>query len=134
MQIAPYLMFNGQCREAFDVYARLLGGRITFSQTHGESPAKDKVDAGWQDKIMHITLEAGACTLMGSDAPPPHYQKPAGLSVSLGVDTHAEGERIFTALADGGHVGMPFGKTFWSSGFGMVTDRFGIPWMINTAS
>lgn len=134
MQIAPYLMFKGQCREAFDLYARVLGGRITFSQTHGESPMKDKVSADWQDKIMHITLEAGACSLMGSDAPPQHYQPPAGMSVSIGVATHAEGQRIFTALADGGHVTMPFDKTFWSPGFGMVTDRFGTPWMINTAS
>jgi PhnB protein len=129
MELAPYLNFDGSCREAFGFYADLLGGTIAFMQTFGESP----VDAppGWHDKVMHATLTLGADRLMGSDAPPQHYHRPQGTYVSLQLKTRQDGERIFKAFADGGTVEMPFTETFWSPGFGMVVDRFGIPWMVN---
>lgn len=129
MELAPYLNFDGSCREAFRFYADLLGGTVTFMQTFGESP----MDAppGWQDKVMHATMTVGAQRLMGSDAPPQHYQRAQGTYLSIGLKSLAEGERVFTALADGGTVEMPFGKTFWSPGFGSVVDRFGTRWMIN---
>ncbi len=82
-------------------------------------------------KIMHALLEVDGKALMGSDAPPQHYREAKGLSVSLGIDKVAEAERIFAALAEGGNVGFPLQKTFWAARFGMATDRFGIPWMIN---
>lgn len=131
MQIAPYLNFNGRCGEAFALYAKALGGSITFSQTFGESPMKDQVAPEWHDKIMHATLVVGGQMIYGADAPPPHDATPKGFSVSISVTSPEEGERVFTALADGGDVRMPFGKTFWSPGFGMVVDRYGIPWMVN---
>ncbi len=131
MQIVPYLNFNGQCAEAFELYAEAFGGRITFTQTFGESPMKDQVPADWQDKVMHMTLVAGDQTLYGADAPPPHYATPQGMTVSLDVKSAEEGERIFAVLAERGQVRMPFSKTFWSPGFGMVVDRYGIPWMVN---
>jgi len=131
MQISPYLNFNGQCAEAFDFYAKTLGGTITFKQTHGESPMKDQVGADWQDKIMHVTLAIGDNVIMGSDAPPTHYAAPQGMYVSIRIANPAEGERVFNALAKDGNVHLPFQKTFWSAGFGMVIDRFGIPWMVN---
>jgi len=134
MKISPYLLFDGQCEAAFTLYAQTLGGTITFKQTHGESPTASQVAPEWQGKIMHITLSAGDNVIMGSDAPPDHYQKPQGVQVSIGVNDAAEGERIFKALADGGSVTLPFQKTFWSSGFGMLVDRFGTPWMVNTES
>jgi PhnB protein len=131
VQISPYLNFNGRCSEAFAFYAKTLGGAITFTQTFGESPMKDTVPPEWRDKVMHTTLTIGEQQLMGSDAPPPHYATPQGMTVSLQLASPQDGERIFNALADGGQVRMPFSKTFWSAGFGMVVDRFGIPWMVN---
>jgi PhnB protein len=131
MELAPYLLFNGQCREAFEVYEKVLGGKIVMIQTHGESPMKDQVSADWQDKVMHVHLQVGQFSLMGSDAPPQHYQKPQGMSVSISLKSADEGGRVFRDLAEGGRVTMPFDKTFWSPGFGMLVDRFGTPWMVN---
>jgi PhnB protein len=133
MNIAPYLNFSGNCAEAFALYEKALGGKITYRSTFGESPMKDNVSPDWQQKIMHITLMVGDRVLMGSDAPPEHAAKPQGFGVSIEVDTAAEAERIFNALSEGGTVTMPFQKTFWSPGFGMAKDRFGIPWMVGVA-
>lgn len=81
---------------------------------------------------MHVRFSISGDVLMASDSPPDYYQgKPQGISVSLQIDDVAEAERKFNALIDGGTVTMPFGRTFWSKGFGMGVDRFGIPWMIN---
>ena len=132
MELSPYLSFNGQCAEAFKFYERCLGGRIVMSQTFRESPAKDQVPADWHDKVIHVRLEVDGKALMGSDAPPDHYAPPQGIHVSIGVASPAEAKRIFTALAENGTVTMPFEQTFWSPGFGMLVDRFGVPWMVNT--
>jgi PhnB protein len=130
MKLSPYLNFAGQCAAAFAFYEQCLGGKIIFTQTFAESPMKDQVPADWQDKIMHVSLAVGDHVIMGSDAPPAEYVAPQGMQLSIGVPL-AEGERIFNALAANGNVTMPFQKTFWSPGFGMVVDRFGIPWMVN---
>lgn len=134
MELSPYLNFNGTCAEAFNVYAQVLGGRIESSQTFGDSPMKDNVPPEWRDKIIHTQLDLGSFKLLGSDAPPPHYAKPQGMGVCYTANDAAQGERIFKALAEGGTVTMPFQKTFWSPGFGMVTDRFGVPWMVNVGA
>ena len=131
MQISPYLNFNGRCAEAFKLYERVLGGKIVAMHTHGETPAKDFVPPNWHDKVMHVRLETGAMALMGSDAPPDRYTAPKGMFVSVNVKTVPDGARIFKELSDNGTVTMPFEQTFWSPGFGMLVDRFGIPWMIN---
>lgn len=131
MELSPYLNFNGQCAAAFKFYEKCLGGKIVMMQTHGESPMKDKVPADWHDRVIHARLIVGDTALMGSDAPPAHYAAPQGLSVSISVPSPVDAERIFNALADNGKVSMPFQKTFWSSGFGMLVDRFGTPWMVN---
>ncbi len=132
MKLNTYLNFNGRCAEAFTFYEKTLGGKISTIMTHGESPAKDTVPADWHDKIMHVRLDVGDQILMGSDAPPAYYQAPQGMVVSVTVPATAEAERIFNTLAEGGKITMPFQKTFWSAGFGMARDRFGIPWMVNT--
>jgi len=132
MEFTPYLNFNGTCRQAFTFYQQVLGGTIDFMQTHGDSPMKDHVSPDWHDKIMHATLNVDGTTIMGSDAPAEHYTPAQGMYVSIGVPTATEGARIFSALAEGGKVTMPFSQTFWSPGFGMVVDRFGTPWMINS--
>jgi PhnB protein len=134
MNIAPYLHFPGTCAEAFALYEKTLGGKITFRSTFGESQMKDSVGPEWHQKIMHITLTIGDRVIMGSDAPPAHFAKPQGFGVSIEAADYADAERIFTALSEDGNIAMPFQKTFWSPGFGMATDRFGVPWMIGVAT
>ena len=132
MHINTYLNFNGQCREAFEFYAGVLGGQITFSMTWGEMPGADQFPKETHHLIMHATLNVGDGVVMGADSPPGRYQQPKGMNVSIHTSDKAEGDRIFKALSEGGNVTMPFEQTFWSPGFGMCVDRFGIPWMVNT--
>ena len=131
MQINPYLNFNGQCEAAFQLYERVLGGKITFKMTHGESPMAGTVPPDWQGKIMHATLDLGDRILQGSDASPEHFSKPHGFCLSIGTKDPAEAERLFTALSENGTVQMPLQETFWASRFGMLRDQFDIPWMVN---
>ncbi len=131
MQMNPYLFFNGQCEAAFKAYEECLGGKIEAMIPHAGTPAEQQVPAEWASKILHARMTVGNQVLMASDAPPGRYQEPQGFSVSLEVKDPAEAERIFKALAENGSVHMPFQKTFWAERFGMLTDRFGTPWMIN---
>jgi PhnB protein len=131
MQLIPYLNFNGQCETAFKFYEKCLGGKIIFMMRHEGSPVADQVPAEWRKKILHATLNVGDAVLQGADVPSDYYQKPQGLSVSINTKESAEADRIFHALAVNGTVQMPIQETFWAIRFGMVTDRFGIPWMIN---
>jgi PhnB protein len=131
MQLNPYIMFNGQCEAAFKFYEQCLGGKITAMVTHADTPAEANVPSEWRDRILHARLTVGDWVLMGSDTPPEHYEAPKGFSVTLGIDDPAEAERIFNALAENGTVRMPLQQTFWAARFGMLIDRFGIPWMIN---
>ena len=131
MQLSTHLLFDGQCEAAFQFYARCLGAKITFSMIYGGSPAEQQVPAEWRNRILHAALQVGDQVLMGADCPPGRYQPPQGFSVSIAVKDPAAAERIFHALAEGGKVTMPIQPTFWSPRFGMLVDRFGIPWMIN---
>lgn len=132
MDLSPHVSFNGQCAEAFRFYEQTLGGKVVMMMTHGESPAKDQVSPDWRDKVLHARFEVGGRALMGMDAPPGRYQTPQGNWLSVSVPAAAEAQRIFAALAAGGTIVMPFEKTFWSPGFGMAVDRFGVPWMVGT--
>jgi len=131
MQLNPYLMFNGQCEVAFKFYEQCLDGKIEMMMRHGDSPMAQQVPAEWHNKIVHARMLIGDKVLMGADAPPEHYEAPKGFSLSLSVDTPAEAERVFRALEQNGTVRMPLQKTFWAHAFGMLVDRFGIPWMVN---
>jgi PhnB protein len=132
MQVNTYLFFNGQCEAAFKFYERCLGAKIEAMMTHAGSPAEAQAPPGWRDKILHARLVVdGGTALMGSDAPPGHFEQPQGFSVSLGITDPAQAERIFQALAENGKVQMPLQKTFWAQRFGMLVDQFGIPWMVN---
>jgi PhnB protein len=131
MQLNPYLFFNGQCEAAFRFYERSLGAKIVAMMPHAGTPAEGQVPPEWRDKIIHARLVLGDQVLMGSDAPPEHFEKPQGFSVTLGIDDPADAERIFNALAENGTIRMPIQQTFWALRFGMLVDRFGIPWMIN---
>ena len=131
MQALPHLHFKGNCSEAFGFYAKTLGGRIAFSMTYGESPAAAQTPEEVRDQVIHARLELGSQAITGCDAPGDRYQTPQGFSVLAEVTEPTEAERIFGALAERGAITMPFQETFWARGFGMCTDRFGIPWMVN---
>lgn len=132
MHLNTHVNFNGQCKEAFAFYAELLGGEVEFMMTWGEMPGADKFPAETHNLIMHATVRIGDGSLMGADSPPGRYQQPKGMNVSLHFKEKSESERVFKALSEGGNITMPFEKTFWSPGFGICTDRFGVPWMVNT--
>ena len=131
MQMTPYLTFNGQCEAAFRFYEERLGAKITCMMTYGETPAAEHSPPDMQDKVIHARLTLGDDVLMGSDAPQGRYEETRGFSVALGIDEPAEAERVFHALAEGGSVCMPIEETFWATRFGMLVDKFGIPWMVN---
>lgn len=131
MQINPYLNFNGTCEAAFKFYEKCLGGKILGIETFAGAGMADFVPPEWHDKVMHTTLLVGDELLMGSDAPPGRFEEAKGMSVSINVDTPEEADRIFNALAENGTVTMPIAETGWAARFGMLVDRFGIPWMVN---
>lgn len=134
MKMTPYIFFDGCCREAFEFYAEVLDGRLEVS-TFGEAPPPHDFPPEWRDKVMNVQLVAEDAELMGSDAPPSNPTGPmSGFRVSIQVDDEARGERVFAALAEGGEVAMPFAPTFWAGKFGMVTDRFGTPWMVSAGA
>ena len=127
----PYLFYNGNCEAAFKYYEKVLGAKIEMMLRSDEAPESMAPQPGFEKKIMHGRMSVNGQVLMASDAPPEHFHKPQGFSVSLTVADLTEAERKFKALCEGGSVNMPFGKTFFSKGFGMGTDQFGIPWMVN---
>ncbi len=135
MKLNSYLIFNGNCKEAFKFYEQVLHGKQMMMMTFGESPMADQSKPEERDKIMHTSLQFGDQVLMGSDAPSAMpFQSPQGFHISIGVDDVAEAERIYKALSEGGTVQMELQKTFWAERFAMFTDRFGIPWMVNCES
>ena len=131
MQTTVHLHFKGNCTEAFKSYAEILGGRIAFSMTYAESPAAAETPPALRNQIIHARLEFGSQAILGADASPEHYHTPQGFNVCVAVDKPADAERIFKALADRGSTTMPLQETFFAQRFGMCTDRFGIPWMVN---
>jgi len=132
MQFNSYLLFNGDCEEAFRFYEKLFNGKIEAMIPHEGSPAASAVPPEWQKKILHARMTIGHAVLMASDAPPGRYSKPSGFSVNISLNDVAQAERLFNGLAEKATaVTMPLAETFWAKRFGMLTDRFGIPWMIN---
>ncbi|MCR8956741.1 VOC family protein [Variovorax sp. S2] len=127
-----YLTFNGNAAEALAFYAKALGGKVIFSMTFGESPMGAETPGAYKGKIMHATLEARGHQLMASDMPPGMaFEGYKGFSLSVQGDNVDEGKKLFEALAEGGEVTMPYGPQFWAVGFGMLTDKFGVSWMVN---
>ena len=131
MRVSPYPHFNGQCAEAFKFYVQCLGGKVGPMFTYAGTPVEEHVPPEWREKLMHGTLFLDDQEVMGCDPPPGRYEKPAGFSVMLNIKDPGEAERVFQALVENGTVEMPFGETDWALRFGMLVDRFGIPWMIN---
>ena len=131
MKMNPYLSFKGDCEAAFKYYEQHLGGEMGAIFRYGGTPLSGSVPADWPDKIMHGSITIGGQTLQAADVAPDHYSAPLGFSLTLQIKSTADAERMFEALADGGQVRMPLEKTFWAERFGVVTDRFGVPWIIN---
>lgn len=134
MRMNPYLDFGGNCAEAFAFYERDLGARVTAMMRFRDGPAADQVGPEQQDKVMHAELELAGSVLMGTDGE--GCGQPAarvtGVHLVLNVAEPTEAERLFALLAEGGAIEVPIGETFWAKRFGMVVDRFGVPWMINS--
>ncbi len=133
--VQPYLFFGGRCEEALEFYRTALGAEVDMLMRYKDSPEPQPpgmLPPGFENKVMHASFHIGATALMASDGCG-ESQSFAGFSLSLAVPTEAEADRAFAALAEGGQVQMPLGKTFWSPRFGMLTDRFGIGWMVSVA-
>ncbi len=131
MQIIPYLSFKGECEAAFKFYEQCLGARLGQVFRYGGSPMAGEVPADWSEKIMHGSVTIGDLMLNGGDVAPDRYEEPRGFSLSIQISNTDDAERIFRDLATGGKVVVPLAQTFWAARFGMVVDRFGIPWLIN---
>lgn len=132
--VQPYLFFNGVCEQAVEFYKKALGAEVQMMMRYKESPEPmppDRVPPGFENKIMHISLKIGQTVVMASDGCSADKPKFEGFSLSLAVSSEAEVDRFFNALADRGKVEMPPMKTFWSPRFGMVTDKFGVGWMLS---
>ena len=131
VQMNPYLSFKGDCEAAFALYEQCLGAKIGAIFRYGGSPMADQVPADWQNKVMHGSVTIGESVLMGGDVAPDRYEQPQGFSLSLQMADTTEAERIFQGLSSGGTIVVPLDNTFWAERFGMVVDRFGVPWLIN---
>jgi PhnB protein len=129
VQLNPHLSFHGECEAAFRFYENCLRGKIVTMITYGDSPAAGQTPPHWREKILHATLAVGEHRLTGADTP--DYEKPRGFAVLLNVEDATEADRIFQELAERGCVQMAMQETFWAARFGMLTDRFGTPWIIN---
>ena len=134
MRVNPHLCFDGSCRTAFAAYHRILGGSLVTMLTYGESPLAGQIAPERHTQIIHATLRLGDMEITGVDIPASDYRKPQGFFVTLTIDDPVEAGRIFDALAEGGEVRLAFQPTFWSPGFGVLVDRFWIPWELNCST
>ena len=128
MKFNTYVNFPGTCAEAFRFYEKHLGGKIGMMMTHGQAPDQSQVNPDWKDAVLHARISIDGIELMGADIPNSKPMRSAYLS--LGVESDAEAERIYSALSDGGEVFMPMQETFFATRFGQLRDRFGLNWMI----
>jgi PhnB protein len=128
MDMYTYVNFAGTCREAFQYYEKHLGAKIGMLMTHADAPGPTQLGPEWKNAVLHARISIAGTELAGADIPAAEPMRSAYLS--LNVESDADAERIFTALADGGTVFMPLEETFFASRFGQLRDRFGINWMI----
>ena len=131
MSCHPNLSFDGRCEAALRLYEDCFHGKTVFQMTYENAPADSDAPPDWGNKIFHATFEAGDMKFSGGDQPPGRYQKPQGFAMQYNLSDPAEAERIFGLLAANGTVQMPLQETFWAARFAVVTDEFGIPWVIN---
>lgn len=133
MQLQPYVHFNGRCEEAIEFYKKAVGAQVNMLMRFKEMPAScgpSAITPGTENKVMHANLRIGDSVVLVSDGQCTGTTKFDGFSLTLTVSSDAEAEKMFNGLAEGGKVCMPLQKTFFASKFGMVNDRFGVPWMV----
>jgi PhnB protein len=130
MQVQPYLAFEGRCDEAIEFYKKAIGAKVEMLMRFKEAPDQSMISPGSADKVMHAALRAGDATILMSDGRCTGNPNFHGIALALSASTDADAERIFNALAEGGKVNMPMAKTFFSSRFGMLSDKFGVGWMV----
>jgi PhnB protein len=130
MKIEPYLFFDGRCDEALEFYKSKLGAKLDMLMRYKESPDPSMCPANAGEKVMHASLRIGDTLVMASDGMNTGKPSFQGFALSLTASDEAEAKRLFAALGEGGKVQMPLTKTFYSPAFGMVADRFGVPWMV----
>jgi PhnB protein len=133
MRLEAYLYFNGRTEEALAFYGRTIAAQTLSMMRFRDSPEGATTTPEWQDKIMHATFRIGSSLIMVSDGVHAEPQVYSGFSLSISVEDSVQAEKLFTALSEGGSVRMPWQATFWTSGFGMVSDKFGIPWMVTVS-
>jgi PhnB protein len=127
--VNPYIAFRGNCREAMEFYKQALGAEELYAQTYGESPMEGM---GSPDAIMHATLKIGDTHVMFcDDLHSPEFSTGGNISLAIGLDDVDKAKTYFANLSEGGTVTMPLDKTFWAEAFGMLTDKFGVKWMVN---
>ncbi|HTE42602.1 MAG TPA: VOC family protein [Steroidobacteraceae bacterium] len=132
MRISAHLNFDGTCAEAFRFYQRVLGGTLPTMLTYGESALAEHTPEHLRHRIVHATLAFAGYELLGADVMPQAYERPAGFSVLFNAGAVEKAQQIFVAFSEGGQVRLPFAPTFWSPGFGVVVDRFGTPWEVDS--
>jgi PhnB protein len=130
MQANTYLHLDGNCEDAFKFYEAKLGAKVLVLSRYGSAPSPSPMPANQSEKVIHGRIQIGDAVIMASDAPPGRYSKPQGFTLSLRADTPEEADRIFAALSEGGDATTPMSETFFAHRFGMVTDRFDVPWMV----
>jgi len=131
MKLTPYIIFNGQCEEALNFYAKTLNGEIKHLSRFEGSPAEEM--SADKQKILHATFEAGEVIFMASDSGEDGTISPNGgmVHLTLDVKTAEELDKVFNALSEGGNITMPLQDAFWGARFGMLTDKYGVSWMFN---
>jgi len=135
MHVNPYLYFNGRCAEAMAFYAAILAPTNVLAMPFRGSPGEEQVAEGWRDKIMHASMQIGPTMLMGSDGMPGGSPKAIeGSAICLNCDSDDDAKRIFAGLGENGSITMPIQATFWATQFGMLTDQFGVAWMVMRAN
>jgi PhnB protein len=132
LRISPHLTYDGQCRAAFERYRAVLGGTLTTIITYGESPLASQFEPRWHDRILHATLALDGLELLGADELPDRYRAPQGIFIGLTLRSTEHARQVFEGLAQGGRITLPFQRTFWATGFGMLVDAFGIPWEVSS--
>ena len=135
MKVQAYITFGGRCEEALEFYKKSLGAQVTGLMRWKESQDKDmKGPPGYEEKVMNAAFRIGETDLMADDGMGEAPAQFKGMTLAIEVTDDGEAERVFTALGEGGVMTMPLVKTFWTSSFGMLTDKFGAPWMVNVAA
>jgi PhnB protein len=135
MKVQAYVTFGGRCEEALTFYKKSIGAEVTSLLRWKESPdAAMKPPPGYEEKIMNASFRIGDTELMADDGMGEKHAEFKGMTLAIEAADDAEAQRVFTALGEGGKVTMALAKTFWTSSFGMLTDKFGVPWMVNVAT